>query len=363
VEKNLDEQSHWLLKTKVQFLLSNAAFSIISSIIVLMVFSYSQAELVFSDLKYISWIIFGVLLAFVRLIHLHQFHQKTENIDYVFWLNSYRILTFLSGLLYTALVYLFFVKVAPTFQVIIMFIVVGVTSAAVATHGVDKLTFRLFSVTIIVSTMLVLFFQPESDYKVMSGLMILFLLVVERASDQTCSTMKMNFELTYSMKYRATHDPLVGLFNRSEFEQQFEQMVATTNHGLAMMFIDLDNFKSLNDTHGHEAGDDALITAANTIRTYIRNDDVAARLGGDEFVVLLALDDISIAQRIANEICTDIARQINSQDEVQKVTSSIGLVFKADKNIGFSRLLREADIACYDSKSQGKNQVTTRIVE
>jgi diguanylate cyclase (GGDEF)-like protein len=205
--------------------------------------------------------------------------------------------------------------------------------------------------------------QPERDYNIMSGLMILFILVVERASQQTADTLYANFELTFSMKYRATHDPLVGLFNRSELEHQFEQKTVSSRHGLALIFIDLDNFKTLNDTLGHAAGDEALITVANAIRTHIRNDDVAARLGGDEFVVLLALDDVAIAQRIAASICKDIERANEFESHMDKVTSSIGLAFKPDSNIGFSRLLREGDIACYDSKSLGKNRVTTRIID
>jgi diguanylate cyclase (GGDEF)-like protein len=174
--------------------------------------------------------------------------------------------------------------------------------------------------------------------------------------------MENNFELTYSMKYRATHDPLVGLFNRSELEYQFEQRKIHSSHGLAMMFVDLDNFKPLNDTFGHEAGDDALIAVAQILKTRIRNDDIAARLGGDEFVVLLYLDDANFAQRIADDIRTGVESIVNKDKRFVGLSCSIGLAFKADDNIGFSAMLRQADIACYESKSSGKNNVSLRLV-
>ncbi|MBU2863925.1 GGDEF domain-containing protein [Reinekea marina] len=359
----MTKQSQWLLQNKVTFLLSNGYFSVISSIVLVLAFSYAKWDMVVQSTALKAWLVLGLILAATRLTHLRVFKAQKGDVNYLFWLRSYRVLTFLSSLLYVALVYLFFGAVSPTFQVVIMFIVVGVTSAAVATHGVDRMTFRLFSHTILLSTMVILLIQPERDFNIMSGLMILFVLVVERASQQTADTMYKNFELTYSMKYRATHDPLVGLYNRSELEHQFEQQFITSPHGIALLFIDLDNFKSLNDTLGHAAGDEALKTVANAIRTQIRSDDVAARLGGDEYVVLLALDDVSIAERIASAICKDIEQSCDYDNRINKVTSSIGLAFKADSAIGFSRLLREADIACYESKSLGKNRVTTRIIE
>jgi len=363
MEYDLAARNKWILEMKVEFLFSNAAFTNFASAIVLLAFCYAQWEIVIGNGVYVAWVVGTALLIVTRYIHLVFFKRKGSDANYMAWLNSYRFLIFLSSLSYSLMVFLFFDAVNAAFQLFIGFIIVAMTSSAVATHGIDKLTFRLFSLPIVLSATLFLALHEVNEYNLMAALMILLVIALERTSTQTSSIMTNNFELTYSMKYRATHDLLVGLYNRGELESQFEQRIVDSRHGVALMFIDLDNFKPLNDSHGHEAGDEALIAVANVLRTRIRNDDLAARLGGDEFVILLSLDDISIAEQIADNIRSEIASLFIADKRMEKLSCSIGLVFKKDSQIGFSRLLREADLGCYDSKAHGKNKVSVRVVE
>lgn len=139
------------------------------------------------------------------------------------------------------------------------------------------------------------------------------------------------------MQYRATNDALVGLLNREEFENQFEIRLPLTRHGVAMLFVDLDNFKPLNDTLGRQAGDRALQQVADIFRKSLRADDVVARLVGDEFVVLLFLDDISEIKKISDEILQGInAITFPGQHNYAGLSASIGIAFNHNNKVMFS---------------------------
>jgi diguanylate cyclase (GGDEF)-like protein len=185
-----------------------------------------------------------------------------------------------------------------------------------------------------------------------------------RTGRQTHTTFQQNFKLTHTMHYRATHDYLVGLLNREEFENQFEIRLPLTRHGVAMLFLDLDNFKPLNDTLGHQAGDHALQEVADVLVKSLRADDVVARLGGDEFVTFLFLDDIKEIEKIAADILQGVNTiTLPGQHNYAGLSASIGIAFSHDNKVMFSQLMRAADAACYESKKQGRNRMTLSLIK
>lgn len=161
------------------------------------------------------------------------------------------------------------------------------------------------------------------------------------------------------VEYLAYHDALTGLPNRSLFSKLLGQLIAQAErHGrlLAVAFLDLDRFKQINDTLGHQAGDELLREVARRLKTCVRESDTIARLGGDEFVVLLPeLRDTQDAAVIARKILTALARPFTLLGQEFRVTASIGLSTYPLGGLDEQTLTKNADIAMYYAKEAGKN--------
>lgn len=159
----------------------------------------------------------------------------------------------------------------------------------------------------------------------------------------------------------AATDPLTGLVNRTEAIRLIEAGLARAhrNRGLcALLFIDLDYFKQVNDTHGHRAGDAVLATTATRMSAAIRRGDVAARLGGDEFVVFLeSIESPQVAMGVAARLVADIERPLRIGDVSVRVGASVGLVVSVDAGLDADRMLRDADTAAYKAKHDGRGRV------
>ena len=164
--------------------------------------------------------------------------------------------------------------------------------------------------------------------------------------------------LQSEMTRQAMHDPLTGLANQVLFRQALQDALAGTaaNRNVAAMFVDLDDFKEVNDTLGHSAGDLLLIQVADRLRSVVRQGDTVARLGGDEFVVLLLdLDGDESAIDVARRLMESLIPPIELPQESVVVGASIGVAV-ADPTMDADGLLRSADLAMYHAKSSGRNQ-------
>lgn len=158
----------------------------------------------------------------------------------------------------------------------------------------------------------------------------------------------------------AHHDPLTGLFNRFSLQQRLEQAIVTADregNGVVVMLIDMDRFKSINDTLGHQAGDAMLVEVAQRLRASVRESDIVARLGGDEFVVVLTgvESGMSMGAATASKIRHLLGQPYAYQDKPLHSTPSIGLsIFPVDGQSS-ELLLKHADLAMYVAKAQGRN--------
>ncbi|MEW8492495.1 MAG: diguanylate cyclase [Candidatus Thiodiazotropha taylori] len=162
--------------------------------------------------------------------------------------------------------------------------------------------------------------------------------------------------------YKSSHDSLTGLTNRDFLYMQIEAALNTVSSRKqvhALLFIDLDDFKSINDSQGHAAGDRMLNEVSKSISQHIRSRDCAARWGGDEFAVLLWYCPFGHAKQIAELIRKDIADQvIEIEEHIYRVTASIGLVMLGDSIDTIEDALDRVDKACYDSKRKGGNTIS-----
>ncbi len=161
------------------------------------------------------------------------------------------------------------------------------------------------------------------------------------------------------LAYQATHDVLTGLANRSLFEDRLEHDIALAKRNgeqLAVLFIDLDEFKPINDTLGHRIGDEVLISVARRLQGVIRSTDTLARFGGDEFVLLLPnLATQQDAELMADCVLSEVGQVHRVGPHELYVTGSIGISFLTDDLDVPARLLQQADMAMYKAKQQGKD--------
>jgi len=175
------------------------------------------------------------------------------------------------------------------------------------------------------------------------------------------------------IKHLADYDVLTGLPNRRLFREQFERaLAAASEHGtlVALLFIDIDRFKHINDTLGHAEGDELLKAVAQRLSQAVRDSDVVlraprdaagnsvARLGGDEFTILLTdLVDVNVARRVAGRLLEALRRPVQLLDREVFVTASIGLAVYPQHGDNPDELVRKADIAMYAVKDRGRNDV------
>lgn len=158
---------------------------------------------------------------------------------------------------------------------------------------------------------------------------------------------------------QANFDALTGLPNRRLFHDRLEQEINKTqrsDQALAVLFIDLDHFKEINDTRGHALGDMLLVEAARRINSCVRVTDTLARLGGDEFTVVLpGLDDLGRADRVAQSIVDALAKPFTLRGEDLYVSASIGITLYPHDAVDIDALLKNADQAMYVAKENGRN--------
>ena len=157
----------------------------------------------------------------------------------------------------------------------------------------------------------------------------------------------------------AERDPLTGLLNRRGIEHRLSSALDNLHDsGLALMLVDLDGFKQVNDTQGHEAGDRVLSWVARQLETVVRRTDLVARLGGDEFVVMLcALESPDTARFIAAKIVSTLARPIDAGgNQLVQIGASVGIAYTDSRADAPEALMRRADEAMYEAKRAGKSQ-------
>ena len=197
-----------------------------------------------------------------------------------------------------------------------------------------------------------------------SALLILFVAALGRTSWQLAQSRLRESEARLAhaqrVEYFAYHDGLTALPNRSLFSKLLSQAIAQAHRygrQLALLFLDLDRFKYINDTLGHEAGDQLLQEVGRRLKACLRDSDTVARLGGDEFVVLLPeLPDEKHVTGVAQKILSAIARPFVLLGHEFRVTTSIGISTYPADGLDEQTLMKGADIAMYRAKEEGKNQ-------
>jgi diguanylate cyclase (GGDEF)-like protein len=257
-------------------------------------------------------------------------------------------------------------------QVIIICLLIGVAAAANPFYSPIKKIYATFLVPTLFFSVIVLITKGTNLY-IFSGvalfafgdLMLIISIISSTLIAKTLSLSIQNMELTSNLlkinnilESRASHDTLTELPNRQSFNENLTLAISDARKRekkLALMFLDLDKFKEVNDTFGHDYGDMLLIIIAQRIQQNIRMTDMAGRLGGDEFMILLEDIDTdtenTIVPSLAENICRSIAEPIHIQDKIITITASIGISVYPNDSSDEKTLIKCADIAMYISKN------------
>ena len=225
---------------------------------------------------------------------------------------------------------------------------------------------------------LVMYFKPEKvdvllewyQWAWLALLLPSFALIGSRISAMRARILRANEELTKALatiQDMATHDSLTGLPNRASLSVTLQHAVTKAHRsksGLAVFFLDLDNFKSVNDTLGHPTGDQLLREIARRVRACIRESDLVARLGGDEFVVMVeTVPDRAGLQLLAEKILAAASELMQLDGHEVKITASVGIAVFPDDGKDASALLANADMAMYRAKALGRNRISEYSAE
>jgi len=187
---------------------------------------------------------------------------------------------------------------------------------------------------------------------------VLFLLVIARLGGVVAdlrANLRHRQALEAELQQRAFHDPLTGLANRTLFADRLGRALAQRDEPVAVLFLDLDDFKTINDTHGHQAGDELLIAVAHSLAASVRPEDTVARLGGDEFAVLVERTATEgIARQLADRLIRGLRRPVPVAGRDRSIGASIGISLGRSGRASAEQLMSEADIAMYVAKGEGK---------
>ncbi|MNB91034.1 putative diguanylate cyclase YdaM [compost metagenome] len=190
--------------------------------------------------------------------------------------------------------------------------------------------------------------ETESGHGAAAGMLIVFSDLSE----------KKRYER--ELLYQATVDDLTGLYNRRHFMRLIENYALQDEAGIALLLFDIDDFKLINDTYGHVAGDQALVDFSHKILRLYENRGIAGRVGGEEFAVCFFADSEGAALKEAEKFRSEMSRHTVRLDGGHRIrlTVSVGIAFTEESGATFEALYREADEALYISKTGGKNRVT-----
>lgn len=168
-------------------------------------------------------------------------------------------------------------------------------------------------------------------------------------------------ERTAQLRELAAREPLTGLYNRRHFSETLARRFSEARRygtELSLLMMDMDDFKAVNDSHGHQVGDELLMLAALTISSQLRAADVAARYGGDEFIILMPHSDASQAQALARRITECFHAECAAKHPGIKISLSVGIAGITGCNAATDdEFIRSADRALYEAKSLGKNRI------
>ncbi len=328
----------------------------------------------------VTWVIILVMFNLARLI-LRSFRDSSlvTNRYAPYWLGLYVVTTLAAGLLWSSLVVLYRTSFTLYDQVIVLVTLLGIPMAALPNNALKLQVYYAFCIPIFIALQYWSYFVSDSSHLEFSILSIAYSGIVVVTGHVYHNSFRQVLRIKYEkqdlvdelsaanqrLEEFAYIDPLTGLTNRRWFSEQADKALERChrrNKRLAILLIDLDNFKEVNDTLGHATGDEILIVVAKRLKSALRQTDTmtlstedTARYGGDEFILLLEdFDDIEDVKSASDRILQEVNQPIALNDHSFHPGCSIGISIFPDDGQSMSNLIRQADVALYQAKQSGK---------
>jgi diguanylate cyclase (GGDEF)-like protein len=318
------------------------------------------------------WYLFFIVIIVLRIV-LIRFYKKGNKTNIKTWRRLYVLASFITGAAWGFTGVLLISTQNSIYLTFIVLILGGITAASVPLFaGILPAAF-VFLILTIVPTAIHLLFMKNPLYILLAAMMGAYLIVLLAMSIRQHKMIKKSYSLQFENKEllkkqaslikklerTASHDSLTNLANRSLFVPFLSQAIQRSqriNTMLGLLFLDLDNFKQVNDEYGHHMGDLLLIEIAKRLKNILRKTDVVFRLGGDEFAIILEniLHKKNIIT-IAENIITSLTNVIKIEDFDISIGISIGISLCPIDGIEMNTLLKGADIAMYYAKKHGGN--------
>jgi diguanylate cyclase (GGDEF)-like protein len=277
------------------------------------------------------------------------------------WRRVYVLTTILTGSHWGLLAILLFPRDLLVQQVFMAFVLSGISAASVPIYSVGRVSFLAFAAPALLPLAGRFFYHQGEPQMALGAMVLLFFCALWLASRETGRIVRTNMALSHALHHQATHDSLVGLVNHGEFQKRLAHVAEVSRANVqpfALIFIDLDLFKRVNDAGGHALGDEMLRRIGGVLRNTVRKADTAARVGGDEFAIILESCGHREAMRVGREVLDGISQlSVEDGDRDYRIGASIGIAYSRDGSNSARQLLHAADRACYAAKEAGRNRI------
>lgn len=316
----------------------------------------------------ITWLSLLGISSVIRLILFIQFRRKLPTSEEISaWEKPYFITLMLSSVIWGIGSLYLIPEDSPYHQLIILFFLMGIVGGAIASYWAHRLL-TLITVAVVISPVTIWISLQSTDTAPMIsvGICALTLYICLIRSSKVLSgaltdNLLKNHDLQREkqrVEYLARKDALTNLYNRRAFYEQLNEIGAYCerhNEAIAVIVMDVDDFKEINDKYGHVAGDEALIKVGKAFKSRTRTSDICARIGGEEFGILIRSSNMDEALQLAEKLREEIASTaITFEDESFNITASFGV---ACSKTHFGNMVNSADMAMYQAKAEGKNKV------
>lgn len=327
-----------------------------------------------SKILLFSWLLIFLVIMIAR-ISLVIIYKKLNSpgTHLVFWNRLFTIGAFLGGLSWGLIGVLLFPYVDTLQQIVCILVVAGISAGSIITLSVIPSAALGFVALAIIPFIIQLQFFQDKSYTFFDLTMIAYLVFLSVLSIrnhhmiknmvylrfQNDTLLNKYLELNETLENIATHDPLTLLDNSRLFYINLANAIKRAERyrkTLALIYFDLDKFKLVNDTYGHDMGDQLLLAMAEKLKKSLRKGDLIARLGGDEFAIIFEeVDNIKTVALLARKICKIISTPILINDAEIQITASLGISIYPSDGIDAHSLVRNADKAMYYVKEHGRD--------
>ncbi|WP_457676780.1 putative bifunctional diguanylate cyclase/phosphodiesterase [Thiolapillus sp.] len=357
---------------QIGLVFSSVSFSLKAILIVSLLLTAIQWEAI-DHPTLILWFCGVILVSAFRLHQYRRFQAASHTPEYLdYWIRQAVLGAFLSGLQWAAAGVLLFTPDSMPHQLFLTFVIAGMAAGAVTTLSAYFPAVSIFLLVAIFPLSWSFFRLDTGMGDLMAGMLLFFAVLVIQAAHRLNTIITDALTMQHekgiaeaTMRRQALFDELTNLPNRRMLFTHLEQEISRSRrHGYfgAILFLDLDNFKNVNDSLGHALGDRLLTQVAARITLRLRKEDIAARLGGDEFVLLLSeigrrsSTALAHVQRIASEIQGLFKEPFQVNGHTLHVTASIGIVLFPLDESSPGDLLQRADVAMYQAKEEGRDR-------